>query len=86
MHKMNTAKVVVEMALREPKKHSVRYDAEDKDAAIQALYVMNAGVTALGEPVPAKRIRVTIERIERECTYHGMGLISEEVEKGVGED
>jgi len=61
---MTSAKVTVEMALREPKKHSVRYDGVGDAPGITSLYLMNTSVNELGEPVPAKRIRVTIERVD----------------------
>lgn len=64
---MSSEKVVVEMRLNAPKKHSVRYDGEGQEPGITSLYVMNRAINKLGkigEPVPAKRIRVTIERIE----------------------
>lgn len=59
-----TKKVTVEMVLNAPKKCSVRYEGVGEKPAVTALYVMNAAVNELGEPIPAKRIRVTIERIE----------------------
>ena len=54
-------KVVVEMILNAQKKHSARFDAEASEPGIKSLYVMNRAMRILG---PAKRIRVTIERIE----------------------
>lgn len=56
--------VSVEMVLNAPKKHSVRYDGVGSEPAISSLYVMNRAINELGEEIPAKRIRVTIERID----------------------
>ena len=44
----------------EPKKHSVRYETLDLDAAIGTIYVKRM---ALGNPVP-KKIRLTIEEVK----------------------
>jgi len=60
---MATGKVSVEMVLNAPKKHSVRFDGMGKKAGITSLYVMNDAMNELGQPL-AKRIRVTIERID----------------------
>ena len=60
---MSKPTITVEMTMREPKKHSVRYDGVGEEPFVKALYVMNQGINELGAPVP-KRIRLTIERIE----------------------
>ena len=36
----------IPMKINSEKKHSVRYDALDKDAAIQSLYIMRTGLPA----------------------------------------
>lgn len=61
---MMAKSVSVEMVLNAPKKHSVRYDGVGEEPGITSLYVMNRAINELGEPTPAKRIRVTIERME----------------------
>jgi len=52
-------KKIVTFTKSEPKKHSVCYKTDDKQAAVQSIYVMR---TALGN-VPPKAIKVTIEEI-----------------------
>jgi hypothetical protein len=50
--------VVVELGTPQPKKHSVRFDASDPDAALTSVYVSNAALAELGDP---KKLKVTIE-------------------------
>jgi hypothetical protein len=54
---MNTTTVT--MKLNEEKKHSVRYDAADKDADVRSIYIMKSAF-AVGEQYP-KTIKLTLE-------------------------
>ena len=45
---------------KSPKKHSVRYNAKDKDSDLSSLYLGNGAVIALGNP---DKIKVTIEKV-----------------------
>lgn len=58
MAKKATAKVEVEMDMTEPKKHSVRFDASDTNAALSSAYISNAAMEELGNP---KAVLITIE-------------------------
>jgi hypothetical protein len=58
MAKKATTKVEVEMTMTDPKKHSVRFDADDKEAALSSAYVSNEAMEKLGNP---KSILITIE-------------------------
>lgn len=51
-------KVTTTLAKPSEKKHVVRYDSSDDDAALSSVYVSNAAIASLGNP---KKIKVTIE-------------------------
>lgn len=51
-------KKVVVLGKPQAKKHSVRFDAADDDAALSNVYVSNAAMQELGNP---SSIRITIE-------------------------
>jgi hypothetical protein len=53
--RVNKQTIVLDKVL--PKKHSVRYDTSDKEAAISTIYLMRS---ALGSSIP-KVIKVTVE-------------------------
>lgn len=50
--------IKVELTNPQEKKNVVRYDADDKDAAVSTIYVRKDGLKSIGNP---KSITVTIE-------------------------
>lgn len=50
--------VTVTLSNPQPKKHVVRYDADDADAALTSVYINKAALKSLGDP---DEITVTIE-------------------------
>lgn len=53
-------KITVTMTLYEPKRHSIRYNGDGEQPAIQSLYIMK---TSLQGEQP-RRVKVTIEEVE----------------------
>ena len=55
--------IIITMKKREDKKHSVRFDPEDKDNGVLAgLYLLNAANESLGKP---ERIEVVVRRAKK---------------------
>lgn len=52
-------KITIDFSNPEPKKHSLRWDADDKDAVLSTVYIRKG--TELDR---ARRIRVTVEAVE----------------------
>jgi len=50
--------IVVLMGGKDPKKHSVRYNASEPNSIIDSIYIKNEGVAKLGNP---SVIKITIE-------------------------
>jgi hypothetical protein len=52
-------KIIVTFPIRSDKKHSIRYDCKDQDAAVSAIYISRK---ALGSIAP-KAVKITIEEV-----------------------
>lgn len=58
--KTSTNKVSFNMDTPQVKKHVVRFDAADEDAAMQSAYISKAALKELGDP---DEVRITIEAV-----------------------
>lgn len=54
----SNAKVTVVLGQPQEKKHVVRFDATDDDAAMSSSYITKAAIKELGNP---KKVKITIE-------------------------